>query len=293
MVGFPPGGSGDTIARLIGGEAQGKIASTVVVENRPGAGGRIAVAFVKDALPDGHTLLQVPASSMVIYPHIFRNLAYQPLKDFSPVARIASFEFALCVGPQVPESVNTFEEFAAWAKSRGQPVTYASPAEGSAGHFAGLMIADRKGVALEHVPYKGSAPAIQDTIGGHVAACCNVVSEILPYLQEGRLRVLATTGPKRSEFLPNVPTLQELGLKDVVAQEYFAMVAPAHTSDDVIDNISRVVQEVVVSPSVSERLRSMGFIPDPSGPAELKRALEEDYQRWGTVIAASGFKMID
>ncbi|MCK9510145.1 MAG: Bug family tripartite tricarboxylate transporter substrate binding protein [Pigmentiphaga sp.] len=293
VVGFPPGGSGDTMARLIGHEAQGKIASSVLVENRPGAGGRIAVAYVKDASPDGRTLLQAPASSLVIYPHIYRNLAYQPLKDFSPVARIASFEFALCVGPQVPESITSFQDFEAWSRTRSEPVTYASPAEGSTGHFAGLMIADRRGIPMVHVPYKGSAPAIQDTIGGHIAACCNVVSEVLPHIKDGRLRILATTGARRSEFLPEVPTLQELGMEGVVAQEYFALFAPANTPENVIEEISQVVQKAVASPAVSERLRTMGFIPDPSGPAALKSALEEDYQRWGTVISASGFKMIE
>src|SRR5690606_21204576 len=209
VVGFPPGGSIDAMARLLADRLSGDYAPTVIVENRAGAGGRIAANFVKDADANGSILTLMPISLLAIYPHVFKDLAYDPLVDLSPVASTGSVQFALSVGKAVPESVKTAADFGEWCKANPEQATFGSAGSGNMAHFAGTMIADALGAKLTHVPYKGEAPAIQDVIGGQIAAGVNVLSAPLPFALEGRLRILATTGDTRAESLPDVPTMVE------------------------------------------------------------------------------------
>lgn len=290
IVGFPPGGSGDTVARALAQSLQGSYASSVMVDNRPGAGGRIALQYVKSAQANGNFLIQVPISTMAIYPHVYRNLPYDPLKDFVPVGRVAKFQFALCVGPAVPESVRTLADFATWCRANPGRASFGSQGEGTMGHFAGFMIAQAAVFNMAHVAYKGSAPALQDVLGGHIPASIQIQSEAIPYVKDGRLRALVATGRSRIPQLPLVPTLAELGHSGMAAEEYFAVFAPAGTPQDVIQRLSQAIERAMDTPQLREKLEALGFEPAAADARALARLLKEDLERWGPIVRATGFQ---
>lgn len=289
VVGFPPGGSGDTVARAMGHQFEQRHRRTVIVDNRPGAGGRIALQHVKRSEPSGDYLIQVPISTMAIYPHVYSNLEYDPLADFVAVARIARFPFAFCVGPSVPNSIDTLAKFGAWCTANPEKANFGSPGEGTMAHFAGFMIARAAGFKMTHVAYRGSAPALQDLLGGHIPASIHIPSEVLPYVAEGRLRALVTTGATRAAQLPDVRNMQEEGFPGVVAEEYFAVFAPAGTPSSVTEPLSRQIADAVASPSVTDQLAKLGFEVSPSDGPTLAALLREDLARWGPVVKATGF----
>ena len=223
IVGYPPGGGTDLLARQVAEGLRGTVAPAVIVENRPGAGGRIAAEYVKNAKPDGSVLLFTPAFPLLIYPHIYPKLPYDTLRDFAAVGIGGRSMLCLSVGPAVPASVKTLAEFAQWAKANPQQALFGAP-PGSSQHFAGQLYARSAGVPLTYVAYKGGAPAMQDLLGGHLPANVSPVSEALPHHAAGKIRILATTGAKRPRLLPDVPTMQELGHGEVLFQDWLAHV---------------------------------------------------------------------
>jgi tripartite-type tricarboxylate transporter receptor subunit TctC len=216
VIGFPPGGSSDTVARLYAERLRGGYAPQVVVENRAGAGGRLALEAVKAARPDGTTLVQTPASMLTVYPHIYpRTLRYDALTDFVPVSPVCTFPFALTVRADHP--AKTFPEFVDWAKGQGGAVPFASPAAGAVPHFLGVQMAKALGLQLTHVPYRGAAPAIQDLIGGQIPMVLVVAGEVTEFHRTGQARILAVSSPERMSRLPDLPTFAELGQPDLTA----------------------------------------------------------------------------
>ena len=208
MVGFPAGGGTDMIARILAERLRGPYASTVLVENKAGASARLAAEYVKNAEPDGSVLLFTPDFTMTIYPHSFRALSYDPLRDFTPISPAARSMLTYSVGPAVPESVKTLADFVAWCKANPGKASYATTSAGGTPHFVGMMLASEARVPMTPVHYRGGAPALQDLLGGHVQASINPISETLPFARAGSLRVLAVTGSKRSGFLPDIPTMR-------------------------------------------------------------------------------------
>lgn len=292
VVGFPPGGSSDVVARLIADRMRGGYAPAVIVENRPGAGGRIALDHLKQAESDGSAMVQTPASMIVIYPHIYKKLAYDPLVDFAPVTRVCTFVFAVSVGPAVPDSVKTVADLVQWLKANPKQASYGSPAAGSVPHFTGVLLGRAAGVELTHVAFKGGAPAIQDLIGGQIPMSINVLSEALPQHKAGKLRILATTGPKRSPYLPEAPTLKESGF-NLEATEWFGIFVPARTSPDTVAKLNAAIREALKSKEVTEGFAKFAFEPAGESPVEFATLVKSEHERWGPIVKSTGFTAED
>jgi len=260
----------------------------VVVENRPGAAGQIAMSALKAAPPDGLTLVMTPLVTVVTAPHVFAKLPYDAFADFAPVAHTANFLFAFSVGPAVP--ANSLAEYVALVRKDVKFGNYASAGAGSLPHFFSLLFAETAGIPLNHIGYKGTAPALTDLLGGQIAAFMGTVSDLANQQKAGRLRVLATSGAQRARDLPDVPTFRELGF-NIEGSGWYAAYAPAKTPRETVDRLAGAIVEAIRSPDVREKLEALGMEPTGLGPAELARIHKADYDKWGPVIKASGFKL--
>ncbi|WP_295503506.1 tripartite tricarboxylate transporter substrate binding protein [Limnohabitans sp. Rim8] len=289
VVGFPPGGSADTLARALAQQLTG-IAPSVIVDNKPGAGGRIALEAVKNSEADGATLVMTPASMVAVYPHIYRKLPYDPVTDFAPVGRVAAAPFIVAVGPQVPLEVKTLADFIKWGKANPTLASYGSSGAGSIPHFTGVALGKTAGLDWSHVAYKGAAPAMNDLLGGHIAANVSVMSNALPHVQAGKLRALAVSSSQRNPALASVPTFAEAGLKEAAAVEWFGVFAPARTPADVVARLSQALNAAERSKPFQDALAKGGF--DSVGvdtPITFANVLKADIQRWGQIVRTSGF----
>jgi tripartite-type tricarboxylate transporter receptor subunit TctC len=289
VVGYPAGATSDTLARVVGEHMAGTLKQTVIVENKAGAGGRIANEIVKAAPADGTTLLMTPIATMGIFPHSYPGqLRYDPLTDFAPVAHLSDFQIGLGVASTVP--AKTLAEYVAWVKSDpAKNSFYGSAAPGSIPHFFGVMFARSAGLQLTHVPYKGTAAAMQALGAGEIAALSTVAADIRALVEGGRARLLAVAGDRRDPAFGDVPTFKELGY-DLVAKPWYALFAPAGTPKAELDRLSRAANAAVNDPALRKRLVDMGLEPTGYGPDRLATILKADYDRWGEVIRASGFK---
>lgn len=293
LVGFPAGGSVDATARRFADFARGKIADTVLVEQKVGAGGRIAIAGLKDAAPDGQTLLISPSSMFTIYPHAYRKLAYNPAVDVVAVAPLALSTCGFGVGPMVPAGVKTLAQFADWAKANADKAAYASPAAGAMPHFLGNQFERAAGLKLTHVPYRGAAPGMQDLMGGQIPSGCFSIGDFLPHLASGRVRLLGVTDKARSRFAPDVATFEEQGFKGIVGVESYGLFVPAKTPQAVIDKLADAARAAVREPAVVEALAKLGFEPLSLPPADYAKRLAAERDYWGPVVKASGFSSDD
>jgi tripartite-type tricarboxylate transporter receptor subunit TctC len=293
LVGFPAGGSVDTTARRFADFARGKLAETVLVEQKVGAGGRIAIGALKDAAPDGQVLLLSPSSMFTIYPHAYRKLAYNPVTDVIPVAPLALSTCGFGVGPMVPATVKTLQQFADWAKANPDRAAYASPAAGAMPHFLGNQFERAAGLKLTHAAYRGAAPGMQDLMGGQIASGCFSIGDFLPHLASGRVRLLGVTDKARSRFAPDVPTFEEQGFKGIVGVESYGLFVPAKTPQAVIDKLADVARNAVREPGVVEALAKLGFEPLSLSPADYAKRLAAERDYWGPVVKASGFSSDD
>ena len=289
VCGFAPGGTSDTISRRVGDKLAGTYARSVVVENRAGAGGRIAIDAVKAANPDGSSLLLTPGSMLFIYPHIYKQLSYNPFTDLMPVSTAANIVHAIAVGPGVPDSVKSINDFIAWCKANPAKANYGSPAAGSTPHFIGALIEKAAGVQMNHIAFKGTQLAIVDLMGGQIPAVIGPDGEFLPHMKSGRVRVLATSGPQRSKFYPDVPTFSEQGVKSIVVQEWFGFFMPARTPADTVQRASTAIAAALKTREVIDSFTLMGLDPASSSPAELVSRLKSDYDFWAPVVKATGF----
>ena len=289
VVGFPPGGSSDTVARLYAERLRGTYAPQVVVENRAGAGGRLALEAVKAARPDGTTLVQTPASMLTVYPHIYtRTMRYDALEDFVPVTPVCFFPFALTVRPDHP--ARTFPEFVAWAKGQGNAIPFASPAAGAVPHFLGVMMAKALGVQLTHVPYRGGAPAIQGLLGGEVPMVLVVAGEVAEFQRSGQVRILAVSSPERMPRLPDLPTFAELGQPDLTAEEWFGVLLPAGAPAPVVEGLHRAIVDAAAAPELQEALARLEYRAATSSPREFAERIRRERDRWRPIVQESGFK---
>ena len=300
VVGYPAGGTTDVLARVVASALGTRLGAPVIVVNKPGASSRIAVAEVKRAAPDGNTLLFTNASPLVIFPHIYAELAYDPQKDFVPVAVAARTDLVFSVGPSVPDSVKTLKDYVAWAKGAPDRTSYAS-VQGTSPHFAGQQLSSVAGLNLRIIPYKGGAQGITDLLGGHVPAAVNALGEARPYAKdgaregskEGSLRMLALLSAHRSSLVPKVPTAGEMGYPGLDFSGWIGVLAPAGTPQATVDKLNAAIVEVLKAPAVAAQIRDLGLEPEAVSPAEFKALVASDLQNYKKAVALTGFKATD
>lgn len=288
LVGFPPSGLPDMIARQLAEPLGRAFGVAAVVDNRPGANGRLAAQAVKSSPPDGRTLLITPASGMVHLPHVYKNLGYDPFTDFVPVAQLVENDFAFSISPRVP--AKTLAEFVAWCRKNPEACTYGFPGLGSAPHLMGATLSKLADAPMRHVPYKGNSFAINDLAGGHITSMFSATTFVASAHKAGNVRILATTGAKRSAGFPDIPTFAELGMKGLTVSEGTWLLAPAKTPQ-------AVVEKLAAAAIAASGTKEMKFIlqdqasPAPLGPTALAALMREEYDRRGAVIRASGFTL--
>ncbi len=287
LVGFPPGGSADVLARLIGDAIKDDFAS-VVVDNKPGAGGRLALTLTRQAKPDGQTVVILPSGPMVLFPHVYKKLEYDAVKDFTPVSQIARFQFGVVAGPASP--AKNVAEMVARAKADPKTATYGTPGQGTLPHFMGVLLEQSTGATFTHVPFQGGAPANTALLGGHIGYKFDVVSETAKLHQDGKVRIIAVTGTSRDPQVPEVPTLKEQGV-NMEATAWFAMYGPAGLTGEPLARLERAVQRAVKSPALAKRLTELGYEPIGSTSAELAAAQRADLARWEKPIKATGVSL--
>jgi tripartite-type tricarboxylate transporter receptor subunit TctC len=288
VVGFAAGGGTDIIARILAERMRVPFASSVIVENKPGAAARAAVDYVKNAEPDGGTLLFTPDFPITVYPHSFRALSYDPLRDLTPVAPAAKSMLTYTIGPAVPDSVRSLADFVQWCKANPGNANYATTAAGGTPHFIGVMLASAAGIAMTPVHYRGGAPALQDLIGGHVPASVNPISEVLSFAKSGEVRILAVTGAQRSRFLPDIPTMREQGF-DVAVETWLGAFVSAKTPPAIVTALGAAIGEAARSPEMAESMAKFGNEPMVQTPDEFATTVRAGLAGWGPVVNASGF----
>ncbi|WP_038213201.1 Bug family tripartite tricarboxylate transporter substrate binding protein [Xenophilus azovorans] len=288
VTGFAAGGTSDTICRRVGQKLQPDYAKAVVVENRTGAGGQIAIQYVKGRPADGATILQTPTSMLTIYPHIYKKLPYDPVADLTPVSVGCVFDFGFAVGPAVPAEVKSVKDFLAWAKANPAGANFGSPAAGSTPHFVGALIGKSAGVELKHAAYRGTQPAMLDLLGGNISAVSGPIGDITQHLQSGKVRILATSGEKRNRFAPDVPTLKEQGI-DMAHSEWFAFFLPAKASPDVVARLNAGMKAALAHKDVIDGLGTFGLEAMSSSPAELAEFVKKDTAKWAPIVKQVGF----
>lgn len=288
--GFPAGSNPDVLARKVADLlAKSGYARAAIVDNKTGAGGQLAVSAVKGMAADGSNVLLTPMSMLGVFPHTYKKLPYDPVADLAPVSMGVLYDYAIGVGPGVPESVKTINDLMAWYKANPTKASMASPSTGSTLHFVVEMLGRAAGVELTHVGYRGAAPAIQDMLGGTMSALCTPLGSFSTYLKDGKIRLLATSGAKRTRFTPNVPTLAEQGFKDLVFSEWYGFYLPAKASPDTVKRLNAALHNALKSPEVAQTLDSFAMEAAPSTPEQLAAALQADLKRWGPIVKSIGF----
>jgi len=292
LVGFPAGGNGDFIARLLANEMKG-YSSTVLVENRPGAGGRVALDGLKVSAADGSTMILTPATTMVLYPHIYKALRYDAFADFIPVTKVCDFPYLVTVGPMVPVHVKTLADFIAWCRSNPSQATYGTPGAGTPLHFTGVSLARAAGFEFVHVPYLGSSASAQSLLGGLIASAILPIDVPLPHLQSGKLRAIATTGPQRSAVLPDVPTVKEEGFPSLEFVDWLGIFLPAGTPGDTIDSLDHAIRAALKKDETKAALARMSYEKANASRGDFARLIRSDFDHWGPIVQASGFTPLD
>lgn len=291
VVGFPPGGGIDLLGRVTAEVLRNTAKENVIVENRAGVAGRLALEYVKNTAPaDGSTLLLTPDFPLTIFPHLYKKLPYDPIKDFLPVAGCAKSDLVMSIGPAVPDSVKTLAQFLEWAKAHAGQVSFASSGPGGILHLLGVSFNQATGIDMTHVPFKGSAPALQALVGGQIAVSSNAVGEAIPFLSTARLRTLVVFGATRSRFMPHVPTMAESGYSQVVADTWLGVFASAKVAPEQIQRWSSKLAPVIASEKFQEAVNKLSMEPYQASPETLAAKIKTDITRWAPVVAASGFK---
>ncbi|HSN22327.1 MAG TPA: tripartite tricarboxylate transporter substrate binding protein [Usitatibacter sp.] len=288
IVPFPPGGSTDILARPIAQKLSQALGQQVIVDNRGGAGGTIGADLAAKSAPDGYTLLMGHIGTLAVAPSIYPHLAYDPVKSFAPVSMVATVANVLVVNPSVP--ANTVGELVAYAKAHPGKMSYGSGGNGSAAHIALELFKQRTGTDIVHVPYRGTSPSVTDVVGGQIAMTMTGVPPVLPLIQAGRLKALGVSSLQRVEALPDVPTIAESGVKDFEATQWYGIVAPAGTPEAIVAKLNHELREILGSPEIRERMKSIGAVPSPTTPEEFARHIRTETDRWRAVIQGAHMK---
>jgi tripartite-type tricarboxylate transporter receptor subunit TctC len=290
IVGFPPGGAVDILARTVAPALAKTLGVQVVIDNRGGANGIIGADLVAKAAPDGYTIGLVSISSMVLNVHMYPSIPYHTLRDFTPLTTIGLVPFAVAVHPGVP--ARSLMELIALARSKPGMLTFGSPGVGGLQHLTIEMLNSAAKIRLEHVPYKGTGPALTDVLGGHIDGMVTGISGLIPLARNGKLRVLAITGEQRSSALPDVPTVREQGLPNFVVVNWYAIAASPNLPASLANTLHGAIVKVVAAPAVADKLVAAGVDPKTdASPAAFAQFVREEFTRWGKVVKDSGVKV--
>lgn len=288
FVGFPAGTATDALARLLGERMRGDYASNFVVENKVGSSGQLAVMAAKSSAPDGSNILVSPIMVLTVVPHTFPKVNYDPFADVVPIGNSVTTDFALAVGPAVPDSVTTVPQFMDWCKANPSKATFGTGATGTKIHFSGIRLAQLAGVKLTHVGYSNGGGALTDLAGGTLPAYIGTVPTVMPFLN--RIRILATMGSRRSRFLPNAPTLVESGYKDLVMNEAISLYLPARSTESQVKALHAAMVKALATPEATAALNVLGMEATPSGQAEFIAKMKAEHEQWGRFVKEIGFK---
>ena len=288
IVGFPPGGATDLVARMIQPKLSASLGRSVIIDNRPGANGVISNELLAHAEPDGHTIGFGHIGTLVISPTI-QKVPYDVHKDLAPIGLVVSLQNIIVVNPTLP--AKNLNDYLALAKAKPGQMLYASSGSGSPGHLAAVLLESMTGVRMTHVPYKGGGPAITDLIAGHVPSFFAVISTGVPHVRSGKIRAIAVTGAKRAEAVPDVPTVAESGVKGYAATNWYGMLAPAGTQQPIIDRHNRDLVAALKSPDVVQQLKDQGIDAAPTSPAEFARFIAAEEKKWVPIIRKSNIKV--
>jgi tripartite-type tricarboxylate transporter receptor subunit TctC len=290
VVPFPPGGPTDAMARTLAAEMKDRLGQPMIVENRAGAGGNIGAEFVARAPADGQTLLFGTSGPLAINASLYRKIGYDPVKSFAPVIQVGHLPNILVVHPSVP--AKNVKELVAYAKAHPGKLSYASSGNGASSHLAGVLFNSTAGVELQHIPYKGTGPALNDLLGGQVSMSFTDVLTALPYVKAGKLRALGITTTTRSQALPELPTVAEQGVPGYDVSVFFGIVAPAGTPADRVAKLNQAFVEVLATPKVKALFAAQGLEPAPaSTPEQLGKFIGLQMTRWSTVVKQSGAQL--
>lgn len=288
VVGYPAGGATDIAARLIAQKLAPALAQSIVVDNRAGASGMIGAGIVVKAEPDGHTLSFAASPEVAIYRALVKNPPYDSLKDFQPITLVGRVPFMLVVHPSVPAS--SVKELVALARAKPGTLNFASFGNGTSNHLVGEAFRAAAGVNIVHIPYKGSAPAIADLLGGQVQMTFDAVPVVLPQVRSGKLKALAVATPRRSLLAPDVPTMDEAGVAGFVGGTWVGVLAPGRTPLSVVDRLSAEIGAILRTPDVAQIFSDRGFEPVGNSPAEFRAFIETETRRWLKVAQDAGIK---
>lgn len=283
VVPFAAGGTTDILGRIVAEGLGKRMGQSVIVDNKGGAGGNVGAAAVANAKPDGYTLLLGYNGTNAINPSLYRQLGWDPVKSFDPIGLIARVNNVVIVNPSLP--VNTLPELVDYAKKRPGQINYGSAGAGSIFHLAGEMLEQQTGVFMTHVPYRGAAPALTDTMGGQVHVMFATIPAALPFIKSGKLRAIGVTGPQRSPLFPQLPTAREAGFPNMVVDSWFAVFAPKGLPHELLTQIHTALRDVLTDPATLHKLEELGAEPKISSPKELADLLAADLKSWKTVLA--------
>jgi len=286
IVGFPPGGATDLVARIIQPKLTQAFGEQVIVDNRPGANGTISLHILSRADPDGHTVAFGHIGGLVISPAI-QKVPYDPVKSFTPIGLMVTLQNIIITHPSVP--AKNLNDFVAMAKAKPGQLNYASSGVGSPGHLAAALLEEMADIRMNHIPYKGGGPAITDLLAGHVPSFFAVISTAVPHVQSGRARALALTGEKRSDVLPNVPTISET-VKGYVATNWYGLLAPAGTPKTIVDRLSRELLAALKHPDVVKQLNARGIDSTPTSPQTYAAYIRSETSKWVPIIRRANIK---
>jgi tripartite-type tricarboxylate transporter receptor subunit TctC len=289
LVGFPPGQATDIVARLLAERLSAKLGETVIVENRPGQGGSIALAALSQSPADGRTMVLAPLASLVVNPHMYRTVGYDTFKDLAPVAEVADLPILLVVNPSLP--VHNVAELIAYAKANPDKLSHPSSGNGTLSHLGMEVFKRRASITILHVPYRGSVPAMVDLMGGIVNVAMDTVAVTEPFIREGKMRLIASAYGKRVAAFPDTPTLAESGFPEVDLSAWLGIVAASATPKDRIDQLGAALTEITRTPEIAEKFAAIGAIPRSKGPKEFGDYLRAQDTLWGGVVKASGVRI--
>jgi tripartite-type tricarboxylate transporter receptor subunit TctC len=287
VVPLPPGGSPDTIARALSQGLQAAWAQPVVVDNRTGGSQNIGADLVAKSAPDGHTWLIAPENVFVVNPHLGRQ-PFDPLADFTPVTQLARIQFLLVVAPGVPAA--SVQELVAYAKARPGELNFGSSGNGSPQHLGAMLLQQLSGTRMNHIPYKGAAPAIADLLPGRIQVWIGAANSLLPHVRDGKLRLLGTTAAQRHANLGDVPTIAESGVPGFALDPWLGLFMPARVSVEIVARVNSEVSKILNAADLKARLGAQGIVISTNPPAEFGRFVREEHGHWGTLIREAGIK---
>lgn len=289
LVGFPPGQATDLVARLLAERLGPSLAETVIVENRPGQGGSIALASLAQSPPDGHTMVLAPLASLVVNPHMYKSVGYDTLKDLAPVALVADLPLLLVVNPSLP--INNVAELIAYAKANPDKLAHPSSGNGTLSHLGMEVFKQRAGITILHVPYRGSVPAMTDLMTGVVGVAMDTVAVTEAFIRADKMRLIASAYSKRVAAFPDTPTLGEQGFPEIDLSAWLGIVVAAATPKERIELLGKAINTITGSPDIAEKFARLGAIPRVQDPKEFGVFLAKEDARWSAIVAASGVRI--